>query len=605
MTPRPTKKRARNGARGDPATAQSAAHETPRAPWWGSGAPPWERWPGATLKLEAVWSDERDRWESQCGLYWFDAAAAERACLFFPTYMRHTTGSWAGKPFDLLPWQEMAIIRPLFGWKRVADDLRRFRTLFVEVAKKNGKTQLMSGLAMLLAFADNEPGAQVYAAAASDEQARILWNESSKSIRACPEFLSDAGVEVFKSSVVQASTESSFQVISSKVGTKHGFNVHGIIIDEFHTQQSRDLYDTLYKGTSARRQPMTILITTAGDDRESICYEEYERAKKVIAGAAEDATFLPVVFEMPHDADWTDERNWYLANPSLGVTKSLDYMRTECAAAKAEPRKRNSFLRLELNVWTESRTVWIAPEAWEACRRPAPATDLGELVSCVGLDLSSNQDLTALVVVAARPDEAGQDPVEVGDSLSIDWTLEIRPYFFLPREILRERARKDRIPYDVWEREGWLRATDGATVDYSEVLRVLVEEVKPEFPGLREVGYDPWNAMHLATSAIEQGVPMVEVRQGYATLSGPCKLLEALVLSGRVRHDGNPLMRWCVANCEVVSDPSGNIKPVKPGGESRGRRRIDGVVATVTGLSRLMLQDPGSSVYESRGLLVL
>ncbi|MCG3133818.1 MAG: hypothetical protein HMLKMBBP_01083 [Planctomycetes bacterium] len=586
----------------------------PPADWWSDGPPPWERWPGASLRLD------------DCGgRYHFDAAAADQACDFFPLYLRHVKGDFAGQPFELLPWQRDLIVRPLFGWKR-ADGTRRFRKAFLEVGKKNGKSGLASGMGLLLAFGDDEPGAEVYAAAADRDQARIVFGDAAVMARENPKFLKDADITVLRNAIVQTATNSTFKAVSSEVGTKHGFNVHGLILDEFHTQRTRDLYDTLYKGTSARRQPVVFIITTAGDDRESICYEEYEYAKKVRDGVIEDEQYLPVIFESDPGADWTDERTWRASNPSLGVTKSLEYMRAECAAAQAEPRKRNSFLRLELNIWTESRTVWIAPESWEACRRTEPATDLATLPCCAGLDLSASADLTAIVLAfrrrdRARPAEtlvvelpeaasagvptpaaAGTTP-KVEHRLVLDYEVELVPYFFLPREVLHERARKDRVPYDVWAREGWLRVTEGNVVDYAEVYRVVLEEIRAQHKGLAQIGYDPWNANHLASSLTAAGVQMVEVRQGYASLSGPSKLFEALVRSRRIRHDGNPVMRWCVANCEVATDPAGNIKPVKPGGVAQGTRRIDGVVAAVTALSRLMvLPDRPSTPYAYRGV---
>jgi phage terminase large subunit-like protein len=490
---------------------------------------------------------------------------------------------------------------------------------------------LASGMGLLLAFGDDEPGAEVYAAAADRDQARIVFGDAAVMARENPDFLRAADVTVLRNAIVQTATNSTFKAVSSEVGTKHGFNVHGLIFDEFHTQRTRDLYDTLYKGTSARRQPIVFIITTAGDDRESICYEEYEYAKKVRDGVIVDEQYLPVIFESDPGADWTDERTWRVSNPSLGVTKSVEYMRAECAAARAEPRKRNSFLRLELNIWTESRTVWIAPEAWEACRRTEPAADLATLPCCAGMDLSASADLTAVVLAFRRRDYArpaetlvvelpqrapaptapptpgpgappGATP-KVEHRLVLDYEVELVPYFFLPREVLHERARKDRVPYDVWAREGWLRVTEGSVVDYAEVYRVVLEEIRAKHKGLAQVGYDPWNANHLASSLTAAGVQMVEVRQGYASLSGPSKLFEALVRSRRIRQDGNPVMRWCVANCEVASDPAGNIKPVKPGGVAQGTRRIDGVVAAVTALSRLMvLPDRASSPYAYRGV---
>lgn len=551
-----------------------------------------KRWPGVTRAIDDAG-----------GRFAFDASRADLACEFFPTYLRHFEGSHAGKPFELLDWQRELLVRPLFGWMR-PDGSRRFRRVFVEVAKKNGKSGLCSGLALLLAFADGEAGAQVYCAAGAEDQARIVFRPAAEMARNSPELLADFGVEVLVNSIEQASTSSMLAPLTSKARSKHGFNIHGLIFDELHAQRDRELWDTLYKGISARRQPVVAAITTAGSDRESICREEYERACRVRDGVVDDDEVLPVVFEIdPERDDWTDERTWRKANPSLGETKSLEYMRAECRAALDEPRKRNSFLNLELNVWTESRTAWITPEAWAACAGQMPALDA--LPCCGGLDLSSSADLTALVLAFKLRDPKAQaapgSAPEAG--LNLDYRVALVPWFWIPEEAMAERVRRDRVPYDVWEREGWLRVTEGNVVDYAEIHRAIRDEIRPRFRRLHEIGFDPWNASHLSSQLVSEGVPMVEVRQGYGSLSGPSKLLEALVKSRRLVHDGNAVMRWCAANVEVKADPAGNIKPVKPGGASQGTRRIDGVAAAVTALARLMVMpDRPSSPYATRGV---
>lgn len=575
----------------------------------------------AAVKAHAAarrkWSGVTATIDDRGGLYRFDEERADLACDFFSEYLRHFEGEHAGKPFELLDWQRELLIRPLFGWVRCDDNTRRFRRVFLEIGKKNGKSGLCSGLGLLLAFADGEPGAQVYCAAGAEEQARIVFRPSAEMARNSPDLLTDFGVEVLTNAIEQASSASFLRPLTSKAKTQHGLNVHALIFDEFHAQKDRELWETLYRGISARRQPVVVIITTAGDDRESICREEYDRACKVRDGVIVDDSFLPIIFEALESDDWRSETTWLKANPSLGVTKRLDYMRDECAAAVAEPRKRNAFLRLELNIWTESRTVWITPESWAACTRTAPAPDLETLQCCAGVDLSASADLTAVVVAFRRRDETrpaetldvetktGAEP-PVQHRLVLDYEVELVPYFFLPSDVLQERAKKDGVPYDLWAREGWLRVTEGNVVDYGEVYRVILEEIRTKYRGLGEVGYDPWNANHLSSSLLAAGVQMVEVRQGYGSLSGPSKLFEALVRSRRIRHDGNPVMRWCVANCEVISDPAGNIKPVKPGGISQGSRRIDGVVAAVTALSRLMVAaEPKRSAYADRGVQVI
>lgn len=521
--------------------------------------------------------------------------------MFCRTYLRQTKGAWADKPLELLPWQDLLLARPLCGWLRVSDGARRFRRVFVMVAKKNGKSTIASGFGLYFAFGDGEAGAEVYAAAGDEQQARIVWGESATMAEKSTEFLEDAGVDVFKDSLVQGRTNSFFKPLTAKASSKHGFNIHALIFDELHAQKSRALFETLRKGVSARRQPVTLVITTAGDDRESICYEEYEYACRVRDGAFDDPEVLPVVFQIAPTDDWTAEATWYKANPSLGVAKSIDYMRSEARAAQLEPRRRNDFLRLDLNVWTESRTQWITPEAWAACRREtADPADLGRLPCFLGFDLAETVDLVAIVALFRRPIEGPALQVEVesaddvvkrpSKSLALTWSVDMKAWFFAPEEVIRQRIRerKDSTPWDVWVRDGWLRLTPGEITDFDVIRDVVLREIMPRYR-IEQAGFDPWHARQFVTALQSDGMECVEVRQGFQTLSPASKLFEALVGARRLTHDGNPVLAWCVANAELVTDPAGNIKPVKPGGDARSSRKIDGVTATLTGLARLMV----------------
>ena len=553
------------------------------------------------MPIPAAWSEERARWESPCGRFYYDPVRAEAIGMFCRTYLRQTKGDWAAKPLELLPWQDLLLARPLCGWLRVSDGARRFRRVFVMVAKKNGKSTIASGFGLYFAFGDGEAGAEVYAAAGDEQQARIVWGESATMAEKSPEFLEDAGVEVFKDSLVQGRTNSFFKPLTAKASSKHGFNIHALIFDELHAQKSRTLFETLRKGVSARRQPVTLVITTAGDDRESICYEEYEYACRVRDGAFDDPEVLPVVFQIAPTDDWTAEATWYKANPSLGVAKSIDYMHSEARAAQLEPRRRNDFLRLDLNVWTESRTQWITPEAWSACRREtADPADLGRLPCFLGFDLAETVDLVAIVALFRRPIEGPALQVEVesaddvakrpSKSLALSWSVDVKAWFFAPEEVVRRRIRerKDSTPWDVWVRDGWLRLTPGDITDFDVIRDVVLREIMPRYR-IEQAGFDPWHARQFVTALQSDGMECVEVRQGFQTLSPASKLFEALVGARRLTHDGNPVLAWCVANAELVTDPAGNIKPVKPGGDARSSRKIDGVTATLTGLARLMV----------------
>lgn len=556
-------------------------------------------WPGVTCAID-----------DGGGAYRFDAARAATACDFFAEYLKHFEGEHAGKPFVLLEWQQELIVRPLFGWVR-SDGTRRFRRVFVEIAKKNGKSGLASGMALLLAFADGEPGAQVYCAAGGEDQARIVFRPAVGMAQKSDGLIEDFRLEVLANAIEQPHTQSVLRPLSAKARTKHGLNVHAMVFDELHAQKDRELFDTLARGISARRQPVVFIITTAGHDRESICREEYERAVRVRDGVSEEPSVLPVIFEAKESDDWRDERTWHRANPSLGVTKSIEYMREECSAALQEPRKLNWFKNQELNIWTESQTAWIAPEAWAACRWDEAPQDLADLTCAAGLDLSSTTDLTAVTLAFRRADPDGRSDGEVvideGDeahplrSVNLNFHVDLLTTLFVPRDRIRERVERDGVPMDAWVRDGHVVATDGNVVDYDVVQRHLIE-VRRRHRHLKSIGYDPWNATHLATACTAARLPMVEFRQGHGSLSAPSKLLEALIVSRRIRHNGNPAVAWCFANAEVKENEARDIKPVK----SRRDKRIDAVLSTIMALGRLMAEPPRQeSVYARRGVRML
>jgi phage terminase large subunit-like protein len=558
-----------------------------------------ERWPGVTIPLD-----------DGGGRFWFDEAEAARAVDFFPRFLRHLKGEFAGQPFDLFDWQRELLVRPLFGWKRRADGLRRFRKVFILIAKKQGKSACVSGLGLYLLHCDREPGAEIVAAAADREQAGIVFNEA-RDMNESSRVLA-ARSQTFRRAIVVPETRSSFKVVSSDVKGRHGPNIHALLFDEFHTQPNRELYDTLSKGVAARRQPIVVLITTAGDDQDSVCYEEYEYAKRVMAGVIDDETYLPVIFEAKEEDDWRAPSTWEKANPSIDVTVKREYLAAECRAAVAEPRKLNAFKRLHLNIWTRQREVWIPVEWWTACPALPPADVLSRLPVAGGLDLSSTTDLTAFVLVfrlpPARPDapavevvDADPDALDAASAkrvLSINYDLAVVPYLWMPEDRLHERSKEDGIDYAVWVREGHLRTTPGSVVDYDVIFRTIAREIAPRYQ-VKQIGYDPWNALQFALQLEKAGFEPVEVRQGPRTLSAACKVLHALTKAGRVHQDGNRAMAWCVANAAVKEDENENIRPIK----TSPKKRIDGVVAAVTALSRLMvLPDRPASPYTVRGV---
>lgn len=489
---------------------------------------------------------------------WYDEAAAERAVGFFRDCLTHTKGEWAGQPLELSDWQADEIIRPLFGWKR-DDGTRRYRTAFIMIPRKAGKSTLAAGIGLYLLFADGEPGAEIYSAAADREQAGIVFEMARGMVSVSP--MLDKRAESFKRSIVVPSTASSYKVLSSDAYTKHGLSAHGIIIDEVHAQPNRELWDVLTTSVGARRQPLTVAITTAGYDRHSLCYELYDYAVKVRDGVIEDSGFLPVIYEAGADDDWKNPATWRKAHPGIGVSVKEEFFAEECAKAQHLPAYENTFRRLYLNQWTEQDARWVSLDTWDACADPLP--DLEGRECFAGLDLASTTDIASLSLV-----------------FPIDGRLCVLPFFWVPREGMKRRVERDRVPYDVWVREGLIEATDGDVIDYDVIRRKI--NVLSERYRIREIAVDRWNATQISTQLTSDGFEMVGFGQGMASMSGPMKELERRLIARELAHGGNKVLRWMASNVSAKQDEAGNIKPDK----SKSTGRIDGVVATIMALGR-------------------
>jgi phage terminase large subunit-like protein len=513
------------------------------------------------------------------GECWYDQDAAEMAVGFFRECLTHVKGEKAGQPFELDNWQEN-IISTIFGWKR-QDNTRRFRTVYIEVPRKNGKSTLSAAIALFLLFSEGEPGAEIYSAAAEREQASIVFDIAAQMVAAEPVLRGCS--KTFRKSIVKGA--SSYKVLSADAYTKHGLNASAIIFDELHAQPNRDLWDVLATSTGARTQPLTIAITTAGYDRNSICYEVHDYASKVRDGIIEDETFLPVIYGADEKDDFKDPATWKKANPGLGTSIRLDYLEIEAKKAAELPSYENTFRRLHLNQWTEQAIRWIPINRWDEAD---PFAAFGERAVYAGLDLASTTDIAALVMVA-QDDEGGFD---------------VMSRFWIPAENAHRRERKDRVPYEAWIREGLVTATPGDVIDYDQIredILALTKEVN-----IKQIAVDRWNATQIVTQ-LDGELPagtMVMFGQGYRSMSAPSKQLEALVMSRKLHHDNNPVMRWMASNCAIQTDPAGNIKPTKDEKKSTGK--IDGIVALVMALARATADnDDGDSVYEDRGIIIL
>lgn len=505
---------------------------------------------------------------------WFDERAATIAERFFERMLVHIEGPLAGQPFVLEPWQR-AIVRDLFGRKR-AGGLRRYRKLYLEVPRGNGKSTFAAGLALYLLAVDGERSAKVYSAAADRSQAAIVFETAEKMVQASP--LLAESIKSYRNKTMEyRDTGSKYIVLSSDAYTKHGLNPSGIVFDELHAQPNRDLYDVLNTAMGKRAQPLMIMITTAGYDRNSICWEQHEYALRVRNGLIDDPTYYAAIYAADEADDWTAPSTWAKANPNIGVSVREEFLAQECRAALESPAYQNTFRRLYLNQWTQQATRWIDMAAWDRCAALLP--DLAGRPCFGGLDLASTTDIAALALVFP-PQTAGEP-------------LYVLPHFWIPADNMVERERRDRVPYATWVRQGLIEATPGNVIDYG-YIRNAINGLAATY-AVQEIAFDPWNATQLSIELAGDGIDMIEMRQGFASLSAPSKELLRLVLSGALAHGGNPVLRWMADNVSARQDPAGNVKPDK----AKSTGRIDGIAACVMGIGRAMMGKPNEeSMYD-------
>jgi phage terminase large subunit-like protein len=530
----------------------------------------------------------------------FNETAARRVTNFFERVLVHCDGEWAGKPFALLPWQR-DMLRTLFGTLKDDGKTRQYRTCYVEVPRKAGKSTMAAGVALYLLFADGEMGAQVYGAAGDREQASIVFRVAAQMVRQSPYLRERCKVIDSTKRIVIYETASFYRAIPAEAAGAHGYNASGIIVDEVHVQPNRDLLDVLTTSTGARRQPLTFHITTAGYDRHSICWELHEYALKVKSGVIQDDTFLPVVYSVPDDADWTDPAVWAIANPSLGVTPKMEHLQEECSRAKATPAYENTFRRLHLNQWVRQDTRWLPLAKWDACgTEPLDLEALKGRDCYAGLDLASTTDIAALVLVFPSVESEGEAENAEGEPQAVGrLRFDVLPFFFIPEDSMIERSRRDRVPYDTWVNQGYIIATEGNVIDYKAIMAKFDELA--QLYHIREVGFDRWGATQLVQDMQAGGLEVVPIGQGFASMSAPTKELLNLVLAGRIRHGGNPTLRWQADNMVVSTDPAGNIKPNK----AKSTEKIDGMVALIMAIDRATRHEHEGSCYEEHGVLVL
>lgn len=514
----------------------------------------------------------------------YDKAKADRAVTFIEN-LCHTKGKWAGKRFWLLPWQEQ-LIRDIFGIVK-PDGNRQFRTAFVEICKKVGKSELAAAIALYLLYADNEPSAEVYGAAADRQQASIVFDVARQMVEKSPALMKRSKLMSATKRIVNYGNAGFYQVLSAEVGSKHGFSISGLVFDEIHTQPNRQLYDVLTKYSSdARQNPLHFIITTAGNDRHSIAFELHTKAIDILEGRRVDPTFYPVVYELKDDEDWEDEANWYKVNPSLGYTVDIERLRDAYREAKQNPADEITFKWLRMNMWVSSTISWIPDAIFMKGNEPIDMRLLEGRDCYAGLDLSSTGDITALVLIF---------PPRNSDEKYI-----LVPYFWVPEETIPQRVKANSVPYDVWEKQGHLLATEGNVIHYDFIEKFICDLGKKYH--ILEIAVDRWNATQMIQNLEGAGFTMVPFGQGFASMSTPTKEFYRLLMEGQIIHGGHPVLRWMAGNVVIETDAAENIKVTK----AKSKEKIDGIVASIMALDRCIRNqgETQGSVYDERGLLV-
>ena len=514
----------------------------------------------------------------------YNPVLAQRAVSFIET-LKHTKGEWYGKHFSLLPWQNQ-IVRDIFGTIK-HNGYRQYNTAYIEIPKKQGKSELAAAVALYLLAGDGEWGAEVYGCAADRQQASIVFDVACQMVEQCPALKRRIKPVLSQKRLVYTPLNSFYQVLSSESYSKHGLNVHGVVFDELHAQPNRALYDVMLHGSGdARKQPLYFLITTAGTDRNSICWEVHSKAEDVLKGRKNDPSFYPVIYGIDDDDDWTDEKNWYKANPSLDVTVDIDKLRTAFASAKDNPAEENLFRQLRLNQWVKQSIRWMPMDAWDKCAFDIDPECLKGRECYGGLDLSSSIDITAFVLVFPPQSE--------------DDKYVVLPFFWVPEDTLDLRVRRDHVPYDVWQANSSVMTTEGNVVHYG-FIEAFIEELGKQY-NIKEIAFDRWGAVQMTQNLEGMGFTVVPFGQGFKDMSPPTKELMRLVLEEKIAHGGNEPLRWMMDNIFIKTDPAGNIKTDK----EKSTERIDGAVALIMALDRaLRNQRNDESVYNERGIIVI
>lgn len=525
--------------------------------------------PACSFVKQAVQRQLNDlrRWGAEGGDYYFDEKEASRPCWFIEN-LTHTKGELASRAIHLEPWQ-CFLLTTLFGWKAKAGN-RRFRSAYVEVARGNGKSTLLSGIGLFCLCADHEPGAEVYSFATTREQAKIVFGDAQTMARGNRALQEAYGLEVTAHALYVPATNSTFQAKSAEGSTLDGLNTHLAIIDELHAHKKRDVFDVVETSLGKRRNSLMVSITTAGVDRTGICYEQRTLVTKILSGSLQDESYFGIIYTLDPDDDWKSDEALAKANPNWGVSVRPEVIRALQAKAIATPSAENNFKTKHLDVWCNADVGWMDMKAWDACADESlDESDFDGEPCWLGLDLASTSDMTAKVKIFQRKIDGSSHYYLFGD-------------YWLPRTAIERGVNSQ---YQGWEYLGYLHVCEGPVTDFAEIRDSILEDCGRY--SVQSVAYDPFQAVQLSKELSDDGVPMVLCKQTVANLSDPMKQFQALVLDHRLHFNGDPVLTWMVSNVVCHVDVKENIYPRKDAPENK----IDGVVAGIMALSRALLND--------------
>ena len=552
--------------------------------------------------------------------FYFDEKEAERPITFIQSLV-HTKGEWANHNIILEPWEQF-IIASIFGWRRKENNLRRFKKAYIQVSRKNGKTTFASGIGNYCFFCDSpqEAGVEIYYIATKKDQAKIAWSESERQIRKAKALNKEAITYKQTSTITKKKdTASKSKPLGQDSSTEDGLNPHLVIVDEYHAHPDNELLNVLESGMGARRQPLTFIITTAGFDKSSVCFSEYEYAKQILGGTLNNDEYFTIIYEPDNVNDiWVFMSEYkellnkedagkeiitqkekiidniiFQANPNINVSVKDSYIKSRLLEGLDKPIQRTDILTKNLNVWTQASEVWISSDRWlkSYSHQNININELKGRKACIGLDLATTRDIAAYVLCF--------DSIDNGPYILL-------PRFFMPKENIRQRSKEDRVPYELWASQGLITLTSGDIIDFDVIESSILNDAA--YFEIIEIAYDPWKAIEIVTHLENEGFKMTQIRQSFAVggLSEGTSLFEKTIDERKLLHGNNAVLNWMISCCEVKTDGRDNYLPVKPD-RRRSYKRIDGVVASIMALHRVIKNhfEDTKSIYETEGVFTL